>query len=86
MSSGTHQGSAKVLSDSTMLALRQPRAAGVFLVLCVTLGFVGGGSPLGIASDLALSALEVFLLLDAAMIYLAWPLVLRRDRAAPAQP
>lgn len=46
-------------------------------------GLVGGGILLGITSDLGLSALEAFLGLDAAMIVVAWRLVLRRRRAGP---
>ena len=74
-----------LLGTATLLAMRQPRAAGAFVVLCVVLGLVGGGLLLGIASDLGLSALEAFLVLDTALIVVAWRLVLRRRRAGPAR-
>jgi hypothetical protein len=72
-----------LLGTAALLAARQPRAAGVFLVVCLILGGVGAAILLGTTADMGLSAIEAALVLDTAMIYAAWRLLLRPPANAP---
>jgi hypothetical protein len=72
-----------LLGTATLLAARQPRAAGVFLVVCLIVGGAGAAILLGTTEDMGLSAIEAALVLDTAMIYAAWRLLLRPSTKAP---
>jgi hypothetical protein len=73
----------RVPTDRQLVAARQPRAAGDFLVVCLILGGVGAAILLGTIADMGLSAIEAALVLDTAMIYAAWRLLLRPPANAP---
>jgi hypothetical protein len=66
-----------LLGSAALLAARQPRAAGVFLVVCLIVGGAGAAILLDTTGDMGLSAIEAALVLDTAMIYAAWRLLLR---------
>jgi len=75
-----------VVGTAALLVARQPRAAGIFLVLCLVLGVVVAAVLFALASSTGASVVEAFLVLDLAVIYAAWRLVLRPSITVPPQP
>ena len=71
-----------LLGTAALLAARQPRAAGVVLVVCLIVGGAGAAIFLDTPGDMGLSAIEAALVLDTAMIYAAWQLLLRSSTNA----
>jgi len=75
-----------VIGTVALLVARQPRAAGLFLALCLVLGVVVAIVLFAMASSTGASVLEAFLVLDLAVIYAAWRLVLWPSSTTPPQP
>lgn len=74
-----------VMGMAALLVARQPRAAVVFLILCLVLGVIVAAVLFALASSTGVSVLEGFLVLDLAVIYAAWRLLLRPSITVPLQ-
>lgn len=72
-----------LLGTLTLFAARQPRAAAVFLVLCIVIGLLIAAYLFGAAGSTGVSVLEAFLLLDVAVIHAAWRLVIHPRADTP---
>lgn len=66
-----------IVGTAALFAARQPRAAGVFLVLCMLPGVAVAVLLTGLAPSVGASVLETLVVLDLAIIYVAWRLILR---------
>jgi len=67
------------LGIAALLMARQPRAALVFPVLCLVVGYLGAVYLINTAGGTGVSAGEAFLALDVLVAYAAWRLILRPE-------
>lgn len=72
-----------VMGTAALFAARQPRAAALFLPLCLVLGVGVAAILFALASSTGVSVLEAFLFLDLAAVYAAWRLMFRSTSPHP---